>query len=173
MQQPHHYRALASRFATEIWPHRWLALSVALLSCSFDQIYMFSKAWMLVWRVDRVWYPHLIDSSLSWLAINPWAYRLQAYSWTSNIAWCAMLAAVTWALTRLRPRQRGLIVTVFLGSQVAVRVPYVWTGIANWLREPTNPIQFYALLWLCLMTFVAVPSSVYLGSTVSFSHSRR
>ena len=75
------------------------------------------------------------------MVINPWAYRLQLYSLTGRVVYCAFLLAVVWILCRLHPRQRGLLVTVCLITQVG---PY--------------------LLWFSLFTFVAIPCSLLVGS---------
>jgi hypothetical protein len=155
--------AIATSFAAEVWQHKLLAVSVTVLSACLGDVYMLSRVWVLVWRVDRLWYPHLIDSRWSWLAINPWAYRLQPYWWTSNLAWCAMLAALTWTVSRLRPRQRSLVIALFLIPQVSVRLPYVWGGLTAWLREPSNPILFYGVLWFSVQTFVMIPCSIVFG----------
>jgi hypothetical protein len=58
---------IAASFAAEIWQHKSLAVSVALLSAYLDNIYTFSRLWEWVARLDRLWYPHLIDSRLSWM----------------------------------------------------------------------------------------------------------
>jgi hypothetical protein len=156
-------RAIAASFIDEALQHVWLAASVAALSFYFDKIYTLSKMWMLVWRVDRLWYPHLINSSLSWLVIDPWAYRLQPYWWTANLAVCGLLAALTWIVVRLYPRQRGLVLAVVLIVQLGTRVPYVWSSVADFWRQPTNPIAFYGLLWFSFYTFVAIPLSIFLA----------
>jgi hypothetical protein len=166
--------AIATSFAVELWKHRVLAVSVTLLSVYFEELYMLSRVWTLVWRLDRLWYPHLIYSRWSWLVINPWAYRLQPYAWTSNLVWCVILAALTWTLSHLHPRQRGLVMALFLIPQVTLRVPYVWTGVADWLHEPGNPIPFYGVLWFSFYTFIAIPLSIYAGGaarTTSLTHS--
>ena len=155
--------AIATSFVAEAWRHKWLAASVAVLSACLGNVYMFSRAWVLVWRVDRLWYPHLIDSRLSWLVINPWAYRLQPYAWTSNFAWCVVLAALTWTVSRLHPRRRGLVIALVLVPQLVVRVPHLWAGVTDLLNEPGNPIRFYGVLWFSLYTFVAIPFSIVLG----------
>ena len=155
--------AIATSFAAGVWQHKSLVVSVTLLSACLGDLYTFSRVWTLVGRVDRLWYPHLINSSLSWLAINPWAYRLQPYFWTSNLAWCFMLAALTGTVSLWQPRHRGLVIALVLIPQVSLRVPYLWTGLADWLHEPSNPIRFYGVLWFSLHTLVVIPFSIVLG----------
>jgi len=164
--------AIAISFAAEMWQHKLLAGSVAVLSASVPDIYMYSRLWVWVAKVDRLWYPRLIYSKWSWIAINPWAYRLQPYFWTSNIAWCAILSALSWIMSRLHPRQRGLVITLFLLLQVGLRVPYVLTGLTDWLREPGNPIRFYGVLWFSTVTFILIPFSILLGGTGAVSRRR-
>ena len=159
--------AIVTSFAAGSWQHKWLAVSVTVLSVYLGDIYMFSRLWVWVWRLDRLWYPRLINSRWSWMVINPWAYRLQPYFWTSNVAWCAILSALSWIMSRLHPRQRGLVITLLLVPQVGLRVPYVWTGLTDWLQEPGNPIRFYGVLWFSIVTFIVIPASILLGAATS------
>lgn len=163
--------AIATSVVAEMWQHKWLAVSVMVLSACLEDIYMYSRVWVLVWRFDRLWYPRLIDSRLSWLVINPWAYRLQPYRWSSNLALCAILAALVGVISYLHPRQRGLVITLFLVTQIAPRVPYVLAGLTDWLHEPANPVRFYGVVWFCLYTFVAVPLSIVLGGAAGVRRS--
>jgi hypothetical protein len=98
------------------------------------------------------------------MVIDPWAYRLKPYLWTSIIAWCAILAALSWLMSHWRPRQRGLVITLFLVPQIGLRVPFVWTNLTDWLRDPGNPISFYSLIWYLIVTLIAIPFSVILGA---------
>ena len=134
-------RAIVATFAAEMWQHKLLAAVAVALATYLGQIYMFITRPPWVAELDRVWYPHLIGSRWSWMVINPWAYRLQLYSLTGRVVYCAFLLAVVWILCRLHPRQRGLLVTVCLITQVG---PY--------------------LLWFSLFTFVAIPCSILVGS---------
>jgi hypothetical protein len=154
---------IASSVAADLWQHKLVAASVVLFTASLNSLYMLSRVWMLVWRVERLWYPHVINSRMSWLVINPWAYRLQPYWWTANVAWCLLLAAITWLFTRVHPKQRGLVIALMLIPQLASRAPYLWISLTDWLREPRNPLRFYGLLWFAFYTVVAVPLSIFLG----------
>jgi len=156
--------AIVTTFSAEIWRHKLLAVSVAAVSTFLPDMYMYSKLWVLVHRLDRLWYPHLINSRWSWIVVNPWAYRLEPYLWTSHIAWCAILAALSWIISHSRPRQRGLAITVFLLPQVCLRVPYVWTTLSDGWRASGDPIWFYGLFWYSIFTFVAVPFSIILAA---------
>ena len=154
-------------FVAEMWQHKSLAFSVTVISVYLGDIYTFSRLWVWVWRLDRLWYSHLIHSRWSWMMVNPWAYRLQTYRWTSNIAWFAILFAVSWMTSHLHPRQRGLLLTLLLLPQVLLRVPYLWTGLTDWLHEPGNPIRFYSVLWFSIYTFIVMPFSILLGGAAS------
>ena len=155
--------AIAVSFAAEIWQHKLLAVSVAVFSAYLGDIYTFSRLWVWVGRLDGLWYPHLINSRWSWIVIDPWAYRLKPYLWTSDIAWCAILAAMSWIMSRLHPRQRGLVVTLFLVPQVGLCLPHLRTLLTDWLREPSNPIWLFSVLWFSTFTFIAIPFSILLG----------
>ncbi len=157
-------RTIATGFAAEMWRDKWLTAAVTALGVSLADIYMFSRLWILVMWFDRLWYPRLIDSRLSWLVTNPWAYRLQPYSWSSNIAFCVILAAAVAVFTCVHPRQRGLVSTLFLLTQLGMRAPALSTALMDWVHEPRNPIRFYSVLWFSFYSFVAVPISVVLGS---------
>jgi len=155
--------AIAVSFAAEIWQHKLLAVSVAVFSAYLGDIYTFSRLWVWVGRLDGLWYPHLINSRWSWIVIDPWAYRLKPYLWTSDIAWCAILAAMSWIMSRLHPRQRGLVVTLFLVPQVGLCLPHLRTLLTDWLRELSNPIWLFSVLWFSTFTFIAIPFSILLG----------
>ena len=57
----------------------------------------------------------------------------------------------------------GLVLTLFLVPQVGLRVPYLWTALTDWLREPDNPIPFYGVLWFSIFTFIVIPFSILVG----------
>ncbi len=157
--------AIAASLTAEVWQHKFLAVSVVALGAYLPDIYLYSRVWALVGRLDRWWYPHLIHSRLSWMVIDPWAYRLKPYLWTSTIVWCAILAAFGWIMSHGRPRQRGLVTTLFLVSQIGLRVPFIWSSLTDWLRAPGNPISFYSLIWYSIITFIAIPFSIMLGGS--------
>jgi hypothetical protein len=150
----------------EAWQHKGLAISVVALGIYLPQIYMFLHInW--IGRLDQLWYPHLVHSRWSWMAINPWAYRLEPYFLTSRIAWRALLAAVAWMTTRWQTRQRGLVITLLLITQVTPGVPYLWIALLTWVHEPDNPMWFFQFLWFALFMCVAIPSSILLGGAAS------
>jgi hypothetical protein len=41
------------------------------------------------------------------------------------------------------------------------------TALADWLREPGNPIWFFNVLWFSIFTFVAIPFSILLGGAAA------
>jgi hypothetical protein len=156
--------AISTSLAVETWQHRWLAISVVVLSTYLPQIYMLTlPGWVA--RLDGLWYPHLISSQWSWMATNPWAYRLQLYFVTTRFTWCALLATVAWILTRVRPRQRGLVVTLLVITQVSQCVPPMRVAVMDWMQESSNTIAFFSLLWFSTFTLIAVPLSILLGGS--------
>ena len=82
---------------------------------------------------------------------------------TGTVAWCALVASVAWVLVRRYPRQRGLLLTVFLVSNVGQCVPYLRVAFVDWLRDPGNPIWFFNVLWSAIFTFIATPFSILWG----------
>ena len=84
--------AIVTNFAAEIWQQKFLAGLAVALGTYLDQIYMFVIRPSWVAQLDRFWYPYLISSRWSWMAINPWAYRLQLYSLTGRVVYCALLS---------------------------------------------------------------------------------
>jgi hypothetical protein len=139
------------------------AVSIVALGLYLPRIYMFLHVRWIA-RLDSLWYPRLIDSRWSWMAINPWAYRLQLYALTSRIAWCVLIAAVAWATTRWRPRQRRLIMTLLPVTLVGQNLPYLWISLMYWLREPGNPIWFFGFFWFAFSTLVLLPASLLLAA---------
>ena len=161
--------AIGASVGAEMWQHKVLAAAVAAFSLLLPDIYTVSRVWVYVAAIDRMWYPRLVHSRLSWMVINPWAYRLQPYWWTTTVAWCAMLAVLSWLMTRLRPQQRGLIVSLFLITQIGVRLPYLRMALMDWRLDPGNPIWLFSLLWFAAVTCVAVPFSILAGSAAAIS----
>jgi hypothetical protein len=156
--------AIAMTFAAEMWQQKLLASVAVALGTYLGQIYMFVVRPSWVAELDRLWYPYLIRSRWSWMAINPWAYRLQLYSVTGRVVYCAFLLAVVRILCRLHPRQRGLLATLFVVTQIGLCIPALRVSLTSWLREPGNPIWFFNLLWFSLFAFVAIPCSILAGS---------
>jgi hypothetical protein len=152
--------AIAISFTAEISQHKALAAAVTVLGLYLPDIYMFSRVWVWVARFDHLWYRPLINSRWHWMVTDPWAYRLKPYLWTSEIAWCAVPAVVSWILTRLYPRQTGLVLTLLVITQVGQRLPYVRSATEDWIRDPGNPIWLFGLLWFSAITFVAIPASI-------------
>jgi hypothetical protein len=153
--------AIVTGFATETWRHKAAAASAVALGAYLPQIYTWWPGrWVPI--LDQLWYPRLIDSRWSWMVINPWAYRLQPYLLTQRLAWCAMLGIAAMIISRFYSRQRRLVLTLFLITQVGGSVPGVLSG---WLQEPSNPISFFGLLWSTFFTFVAIPFSILAGGS--------
>ena len=155
--------AIVFWFGAEMWRNSVVSIWVIAVGA-----YLPEACWMLVWptwlvRLDA-WYPLLIRSKLSWMATNPWAYRLQPYSLTSRVLFCALLAMTAWTLTRLHRRHRGLVVTLLLFTQVGLSAPYLLRSVANWLHEPANPIWFFQCLWFSISVFVERPVSIVYGA---------
>jgi hypothetical protein len=143
--------------------HKWLAMTVLTLGVCLPYVYMSIPGWVFV-TLDG-WYPRLIN----WLlkedlnAIRQVTYRLHLWGLTATIVCCSMIAGVTWIMTVLNPRQRALITTLLLITNVGPCLPY-WRGsLADWIREPANPIWFFNFFWFSTYTFIAIPVSLILG----------
>jgi hypothetical protein len=156
--------AIITSLTADAWRHKVLAILVALVGTYMGDIYMFiMQASGLRW-LDG-WYPPL----MSWLlekeldGVFYVAYSLHIYAWMTTIEFCAFLAAVMWIASRFRPRQMGLVVTIFLVTQISLCFPYLRIALTNWLNDPINPTWFFNLLWFSIFTFVSVPFSIILG----------
>jgi len=158
--------AIVTSFAGELSRHKLLVVAVVVLSAYLPELSMYSGLSLLVHRLDRLWYPHVIHSRWSWLVVNPWAYRLQPYLWTNNLAWCAILAVLSRSVSRWRPRQHGILITVFLVSQVLLGAPHVEYYLMDWLHVPGNAMSFYALVWYSMFMFIAIPFSILIGGRI-------
>jgi hypothetical protein len=159
-----YWRQVLGTVAGEAWRHKTPMGLIFALGFSLPRIYTF-----LVWPrvslpLDRLWYPHMIDSSWGWMVTDPWAYRLQPYLWTGRIVWCAFVAVVAWAIGRWRPTQRGLLLALLLITQVGLNVPYLQVAVITWAHAPENAMWGFGVLWFTAFTFVAIPLSVLLGS---------
>src|SRR3954451_25488744 len=83
--------------------------------------------------------------------------------WTSNLVWSAILAAISWTMSRWHARPRGLVITLLVVTQIGLRPPFVATCLSDWLRAPGDPIPFYTVIWFSVITFVAIPFSIIVG----------
>jgi hypothetical protein len=155
--------AIVTSLAAEAWQHTGLSLAVVAVGMALPRFYTFIVWPRAVARFDGLWYPHLIYSEWSWMAIDPWAYRLELYMVTSRLTWCALLAAVAWAMSRWRPRQRSLVVVLFAITQVGPCLPAWQVAVGDWLRAPANPLWFFSALWFSLFAFGAIPFSILFG----------
>jgi hypothetical protein len=155
---------IISSFATEAWQHKALAIGVVAFGAYLPHIYMFIVRPRWLARLDG-WYPHLRNWLFRMDLDGIWrlTVHLQLYFLTARITLCAFLAAVAWIMSRLRPRQRGLVLTLFLVSQVGLGVPHIGIAFKDWLGEPGNPIWFFDVLWSSVFKFIAIPFSILVG----------
>lgn len=140
-----------------------MVIGVVALGTYLGDIYMLiMRASGLRW-LDG-WYPRLMSWLLEAELDGVWhlAYSLHMYAWTTTIEFCAFLAAVVWIASRFRPRM-GLVVTLFLVTQISLCVPYLRIAFTDWLHDPSNPIWFFNVLWFSIFTFFLVPFSIILG----------
>jgi hypothetical protein len=158
--------AIGGSFAAQVWAYKWLALGVVALDQLLPYVYMYLIShWVVV--IDMAWYPRLIN----WLikmeldGVRHAAYRLHLWAWTGTAVWCALLALIASVLVHCYPRQRGMVLTVFLLSNVGQCVRYLPVALADWLHEPSNPIWFFNLLWFSMFMFIATPFSILFGGT--------
>jgi hypothetical protein len=155
--------AIVRSGGNEMRCHPVMTLWISVFSASFEQIYMRSGIGGWFYRIDRLWYPRLLDSRWSWMVVNPWAYRLQLFYLTGRVVWCGLLALLSWTISRMYPRQRGLAVTLLLVPQIAMALYYIRPAMMDWLREPADPIAFFGLFWFAVFALVAVPSGILLA----------
>jgi hypothetical protein len=155
---------IITSFATEVGQHKGLAIGVVAFGAYLPHIYMFIVRPRWIARLDG-WYPHLRNWLFKMDLDGIWrlTVHLQMYLLTGRITLCVFLAAVAWIMSRLRPRQRGLVLTLFLVSQVGLGVPYLGIAFKDWLREPGNPIWFFNVLWSSIFAFIVIPISILLG----------
>ena len=156
--------AIITSFTAEAWRHKVLAICVVAVGMYLPDIYMFIMQVSGLRWLDR-WHPPLMN----WLlkaeldGVFFVAYSLHIYAWLTTIEFCAFLAAVVWIASRYRPRQAGLVVTIFLVTQISLCVPYLRIAFADWLSDPSNPTWFFNALWFSIFTFVSVPLSIIFG----------
>jgi hypothetical protein len=155
--------AISTSFTAEAWRHKALAIFVVALGAYMGDIYMFMQASGLRW-IDS-WYPRFMSWLLKAELDGVWrlATSLQMHAWVTMIEFCAFLAAVVWSVSRIRPRQMGLVIPIFLVTQISLCTPYLRIAFTNWLNDPGNPIWFFNLLWFSIFTFVTVPVSIIVG----------
>ena len=153
---------IATTLTADAWRHKALTAVVIALGISLPRLYMLVVWPAVVVRLDGLWYPYLIESRWSWMAIDPWAYRLQPYLWTGRIVWCALLTCVAWALARWRPPQHILLLTVFLVTQVGLNAPGLQFAAIMWLHAP-SAMRTFGLLGFLAYTIVAIPAGIVLG----------
>ena len=70
-------------------------------------------------------------------------------------------------MTRLFLRQRGLVVSLFLITQVGIRLPYLQTVLMDWLLGTGNPIWLFNLLWFSTLSCLMAPLSILAGSAAA------
>jgi len=133
-------RAIVSAFAAELWEHKRVAVPVLALGWYLPQIYM--------------------------AAVRPrWIAALEAYSLhllTTRIVWCLLVAVVARVFVRVQPRRRGMIVTLFMATQVLPCLPYLRIAVTDWLYRP-DAFWFYNALSYAFFALVAIPISVLVG----------
>ena len=78
-------------------------------------------------------------------------------------AWCVMLASIAWCLVRLKPRQRGPVLAVFVLSNVGQSLPTVGRSFLDWWHAPADPIWISNVVSASVFVFVAIPLSIVAG----------
>jgi hypothetical protein len=153
--------AIITGFTAEAWRHKALATLLVVLGTSMGDIYMFiMQASGLRW-LDS-WYPRAMRWLLKEELYGVWrlADSLHMHAWLTTIEFCAFLAAVVWIASRLRPRQMGLVITIFLVTQISLCVPYLRIASVDWLNDPGNPMWFFNVLWFSIFTLIVMPFSI-------------
>jgi hypothetical protein len=152
------------RAAARVWGSVWLATGTLALSLSLPYVWM-HFLWHYAAMLDMSWYPR----SLGWMArssphivwqlfilLHPWA-------WSYMAVWCAVLGALTWSLVRFKPRQRDLILTLLVLSQIGPCLPTLTRSFIDWSHEPANPVGILNLVWYAVFVFAAIPLSIATG----------
>jgi hypothetical protein len=155
--------AIAASFAAEARQHKALAIFAIALGTSMGDVYTF-LIWPSVHWVDG-WYPPLMSWLLQADLDGVWhmAHSLHIHAWATTIEFCALLATVSWMLSRFRPRQMTLLVAILVVTQISLSAPYLGSSFSDWLNDPGNSIWFFNVLWFFMFTFVSVPGSIILG----------
>jgi hypothetical protein len=141
-----------------------IAAGVAALALSLPYVWM-HVLWHYAVLLDMTWYPR----SINWLALSSpqvfWQILvfLHPWAWTYMAAWCVMLAGIAWCLVRLKPSQRGLILAVFVLSNVGQRLPTVERSFLDWWHAPANPLWISNVVSTSIFVFVMIPLSILAG----------
>ena len=134
--------AVVSGFAAEVWQHLWLAAAVIGLGVYLPDIYM---------AVVR---PRWIAALEGWY---PPQYQL-----ATRIAYCVILAALARLLVRLNPRQRGMVVTLLMITQIVPYLPRVRHAVTDSLQRANS---FWTVnLSYAIFVVIAIPVSILLGA---------
>ena len=133
--------AIVTTFAADFWEHKRVAVSVLALGAYLPQIYM--------------------------AAVRPrWIAAIDAYSphhqLTTRSVWCVLVAVVARMFVRVQPRQRGMIVTLFMATQVLPCLPDLRIAVTDWLYRP-DAFWFCNALSYAFFALVAIPISVLVG----------
>ena len=114
--------------------------------------------------VYSAWYP----KTWNWLATSApdpvWrlAVWLHPWAWTSEIAWCGILAAVARAFVMVRPSERRLIAAIFILLNVIRYMPYVVGAVASY--ETANAVWASNFIWYTTYELIVIPLSILFGT---------
>jgi hypothetical protein len=155
--------AIVTGFSVELWQHKVIAIAAVGIGTNTNALFMFLVRPRWVWYLDG-WHRLLMNWLLrmEWDAVRHVVYHLTGFL-TAQGLWCAFVAAIAWMLTRMNPRQRGLIVTLLVATAIAQFVPVFSRNAQNSLREPRTPFWLVDLLSFYVFGFVAAPLSIYFG----------
>jgi hypothetical protein len=156
--------AIIGNVAAQVWCNRKIVIAVIAIDLVLPYAYI-RFVFHGVAIVDALWYPHMIR----WLAQSApspmWWMVIQLHPWalTGTVAWCGLLGATAWTLVRINPRRRGLILAVFVLSNVSQCAPYLRVAFMDWLRDVRNPMWAVNLFWYGTFALVATPLSIVFG----------
>lgn len=156
--------AIASGFTVELWHHKVVAVFAVGIVTYANELFMFIMRPRWMWSLDA-WYRFLINWLLwmEWDTARHLAYHVLS-GLTGEMAWCAFVSGIAWMLTRLSPRQRGLIVTLLVATWIGqLALPAFSRSLVVALSEPRTPMWFVDVLRFFVFAFVAAPVSIYLG----------
>jgi hypothetical protein len=155
--------AIVTGFIVELRHHKAVAIVAVRIGTNTNALFMFLVRPRWISYLDG-WHRLLINWLLwmEWDAARHVAYHLTGFLTVQGL-WCAFVAALAWTLTRMNPRQYGLIVTLLVATAIAQFLPVFMRNALISVREPRTPFWLVDLLSFSVFGFAAAPLSMYLG----------
>jgi hypothetical protein len=154
--------AILMTFLVAVWEHKLIAVIALFLGFRSNDVFMLIVRPSFIARVD-VWYRFLIDGliAMEWDGARHLAYDLGLAFLTVRVLYCALSAAIAWALAGVSRAPRGVVVTLLVIPQLGQASLMLASSFGKWqpftLYSAMNSV-WYAIFWL-----VAVPASICAG----------